>query len=51
MTSSTRFNLKFFHVLSKNIQPEKLYCTIFHLKISAVIQFYWRRFSSFPVTK
>ena len=51
MTTSTRFNLKSFRVLSKNIQPGKLYCTIFLLKISAVIQFYWRRFSSFPVTK
>ena len=51
MTSSTRFNSKSFRVLSKNIQPGKLYCTVFHLKISAVIQFYWRRFSSSQVTK
>ena len=30
----TKFNLKFFRVLSKNIQPEKLHCTILHLKNS-----------------
>ena len=36
-TTSTRFNLKFFRVLSKNIQPGKLHCTIFTWKISAVI--------------
>ena len=28
----TRFNLKFLRVFLKNIQPGKLYCTIFHLK-------------------
>ena len=32
-TTSTRFNsVKFFRLFSKNIQPEKLHCTIFHLK-------------------
>ena len=31
------FTLKFFRVLSKNTQSGKLHCTIFHLKISAVI--------------
>ena len=36
-TTSTRFNLKFFGVLSKHIQPGRLHCTIFTWKISAVI--------------
>ena len=47
-TTSTRFNC--FRVFSKNIQPGKLYCTIFHLK-HLCGYFYWRRFSPFPVVK
>ena len=35
--TSTRLNLKFLRVLTKNIQPGKLLCSIFTRKISAVI--------------
>ena len=35
--TSTRLNLKFLRVLTKNIQPGKLHCSIFTGKISAVI--------------
>ena len=28
------YNLKFLHVFSKNIQPGKIHCIIFHLKNS-----------------
>ena len=35
--TSTRLNLKFLRVLTKNIQQGKLHCSIFTWKISAVI--------------
>ena len=37
MTVSTRFDLKFFHVLSINRHPGILHCTFFTRKVSNVI--------------
>ena len=36
-TKSTRFDLKFFRVLSKNTHPGILHCTFFTGKVSTVI--------------
>ena len=47
MTTSTRFNLKFFRLSLKNVQPGKLHSTILSRKISAVILL--GSFSPFPV--
>ena len=44
------YALKCFRVFSKNIQPGKLYCTIFYLK-NLCGYFYWRGFSPFLVAK
>ena len=38
-TTSTRFDLKFFRVLSKNKHPGILHCTFFTRKVSTVIFF------------